>query len=123
MLLTSLAVPDPTRDVATTESTEVLRKRVAGSGRCMLRFRPAGLLHAPSIAFHREDDPWAPVPDTGVKGANAARRACAGCPVQASCLELALREEARLGGVFGVRGGLAADEREALIRMRKAATR
>lgn len=49
-----------------------------------------------------------------------ARAACAGCPVLAGCLELALRDEARAGGPpDGIRGGMTPDERYALIRNRR----
>lgn len=45
-----------------------------------------------------------------------ARQACAGCPVVAECLELALREEANtLGGSWGIFGAATPDERRELI--------
>jgi WhiB family redox-sensing transcriptional regulator len=47
---------------------------------------------------------------------------CRRCPVVAACLEDALEEEAcRSGGPFGVRGGLAAKQRGALVRQRRRA--
>lgn len=44
---------------------------------------------------------------------------CRGCPIIGECLELALREEADNTYSWGVRGGLNAKERRALIKQRK----
>lgn len=110
---TSLAAPAPVprRSDVTTEPTAVLEKRVHSRGLCTV------------LRFSADDDPWYPTPEGGEKGAAAARQACLGCRVKDSCLELALRQEGALGNVHGVRGGLAPDEREALIRARRKAVR
>lgn len=106
---TSVAAPVPQRiDLSTvTESTEVLWRRVTARGLCV------------RATFRPDEDPWYPASETGDKAAEAARIACRGCPVIGACLELALREESRLGNIHGVRGGMAADERLALIRDRR----
>lgn len=48
-----------------------------------------------------------------------AQELCAGCPVQAECLEFALRTE-KTGryGAFGIWGGTTPDQRRAMIRAR-----
>lgn len=103
----SLAAPVPQRVAVTSESTAVLEKRVMARGLCT------------AARVTADDDPWYPAVETGAKAVEAARAACAGCMVMASCLELALREESQLGGVFGVRGGAAAHERRILIQARR----
>lgn len=52
---------------------------------------------------------------------NTARALCAGCPVLAECLELALREETGLPRtwIHGIRGGTAPWRRENIIESRK----
>lgn len=50
----------------------------------------------------------------------AARRLCSGCPVIAECAALALRVEAEAGASYGIWGGLASWEREALIAAQRA---
>lgn len=103
----SLAAPVPSRIAVTSEFTAVLEKRVMTRGLCT------------TAQVNEDDDPWYPLAEAGAKAVDAARKACAGCTVMASCLELALREEGQLGGVFGARGGLAAHERRILIRNRR----
>jgi WhiB family redox-sensing transcriptional regulator len=71
-------------------------------------------------------DEWFPYePDarhTRARGAyeERARELCAGCPVHAECLELALRAEARpYVTPHGIFGGLAPWERQNLLRSRR----
>jgi hypothetical protein len=52
-----------------------------------------------------------------------AQRLCHGCPVMAECLELALRQEARVGHSDGIRGGLPHHLRQELITVRSAVPR
>jgi hypothetical protein len=54
-----------------------------------------------------------------------AERRCAGCPVAAACLELALREEAKLPRTWthGIRGAKAPWQRQAILRSRKRRSR
>jgi WhiB family redox-sensing transcriptional regulator len=48
---------------------------------------------------------------------------CATCPVREPCLASALREEAHTAFVYGVRGGLTASQRQAIVCQRKRSAR
>lgn len=65
-------------------------------------------------ALCAQSDPEAFFPDKGGSAAEA-KRVCARCPVQAACLDYALRNDER----FGVWGGMSERERR---RMRSAAS-
>src|SRR3954463_14599229 len=113
---TSLAAPKPGAVVVTTEPTAVLRKQVSADGLCV----PA-TVHVASAVYRvsEDNDRWFPVTEAGEEAVKHARWACSGCPVIAECLELALREEGELGDVYGVRGGVSAGARKALIAKRR----
>lgn len=108
----SAPLPGGTRRQVTTEPSGVLVKRVAARGLCS----PAVLSVTKSTFRVADgDDPWFPVEEIGDRARDLARKACRGCPVMAECLALALREERHLGaGVYGIRGGLSAEDRLAL---------
>lgn len=110
--IVSAPLPGGTRHQVTAEPTGVLTKRVAARGLCS----PAVLSVTKSTFRVADgDDPWFPVEETGARARDLARKACRGCPVTADCLALALREERDLGaGVYGIRGGLSAEDRRAL---------
>lgn len=70
----------------------------------------------------REIDPELFYPKPGnVRGINAAKGICAGCPVRRACLEKALAEEAGRAkdNRFGVRGGTAPGQRYAIYTARR----
>jgi transcription factor WhiB len=119
--LSSVSAPQPqsTFPSVVTESDGVLAKRIGIGGLCA----PGAVsIVRAAMVVSDDDDPWFPVEDsgkpidTGDRAIDAARRACFGCPVMAECRELARREESRTGDVYGIRGGLAADERRAAYR-------
>jgi WhiB family redox-sensing transcriptional regulator len=71
-----------------------------------------------------DTDDWFPAePELGqarVVYEELARRRCAGCPVRRECLELALRYEARpMIQPYGIWGGTAPWQREAILRSRR----
>ncbi|MFF1819326.1 WhiB family transcriptional regulator [Kribbella sp. NPDC058245] len=84
-----------------------------------LRVRAAGWILA---AACREEDPelFFPIGTTGpsLRQAEAAKRVCARCPVQADCLEWALET----GQDAGIWGGTTDTERRLLKRTRTATT-
>ncbi len=89
----------------------MLHKIIATRGKCA----PTALAARPVFKVGEDHDPWFPIEERGPVARNLARRACLGCPVMTECLTLALREERHLGAaVYGVRGGLSAEDRLAL---------
>lgn len=55
----------------------------------------------------------------GARNNRAALALCRACPVKQACLDAALDEEKyAVYGVYGIRGGLTADERRQIIRRR-----
>ncbi len=118
MPMTSLTAPQPRAATPTTEATAVLAKRVGTRGKCS----PAGggmTVHAGQFAVGDDNDPWFPVTRDETELEQLARRACRGCPVMASCLELTLRTESRTpGDIDGLAAGLAPHERRALVQAR-----
>ncbi|GAB2964201.1 WhiB family transcriptional regulator [Saccharothrix stipae] len=65
-----------------------------------------------------QTDPDAFYPDQAGDSAPAARRVCATCPVQPTCLEDALDRE----GEYGVWGGMTARQRRNLLAARRRTT-
>ena len=121
MPLSSVSAPPPENHLRT-EPEGVLVKRIGARGLCA----PGAISIVRAVlAVSEDDDPWFPVDDagkhidTGDRAIAAARRACHGCPVMVECRELARREESRTGDVYGIRGGLSADERRAAYRITK----
>ena len=118
MPMTSLTAPQPRAATPTTEATAVLAKRVRTRGKCS----PTGggmTVNASQFAVDDDYDPWFPVTRDETELEQLARRACRGCPVVESCLELTLRTEARTpGDIHGIAGGLAPHERRALVQAR-----
>ncbi len=118
MPMTSLTAPLPRAAMPTTEATAVLAKRVSTRGKCS----PSGggmTVNAGQFAVDDNDDPWFPVTQDEGELEQLARRACLGCSVVASCLELTLRTEARTPReIHGLAAGLAPHERRALVQAR-----
>ncbi len=112
MPTTTLAAPPPGAATVTSEPTPVLAKQVNSRGLCT------------RARIDAENDPWFPATRVEADLEVLARRACAGCPVMAECLELTLRTESqfkdqrsRINGIFG---GRAPHERIALLQARRA---
>ena len=122
MPLTSVSALPPRGDrpsSPSTEPTSVLAKRVAARGKC----NPSGAamtVTASDFQVSAVDDPWFPPTQVEADLEALARKACGGCPVMASCLELTLRTEQRTGDFDGLAGGLAPHERRALSKTRTA---
>ncbi len=118
MPMTSLTAPQPRAATPTTEATAVLAKQVSTRGKCS----PTGggmTVNAGQFAVNDNDDPWFPVTQDEAELEVLARRACRGCPVMASCLELTLRTESRTPrDIHGIAAGLAPHERRALVQAR-----
>jgi hypothetical protein len=116
--MTSLTAPQPRAATPTTEPTAVLAKRVSTRGKCS----PSGggmTVNAGQFAVDDDNDPWFPVTQDEAELEVLARRACRGCPVGASCLELTLRTEVRTPrDIHGIVAGLAPHERRALVQAR-----
>jgi len=91
------------------QPTRVLSDLVAERGKCA------------ATNVTAESDPWFPVTELPRELENQARKACAGCPVVASCLELTLRMERdlRRSEINGCFGGRAPHERVELLRARR----
>lgn len=105
---TSVAASQPLPESINTVSTAVLEARVYARGLCTIA-RPTA-----------DNDPWDLESERAEKAIPAARKACAGCPVIAECLEWTLREEATIQAhhIHGARAGLAPAERRELIKQR-----
>lgn len=118
MPMTSLTAPQPRAVTPTTEATAVLAKRVSTRGKCS----PTGggmTVNASQFVVDDDNDPWFPVTQDEASLEVLARRACRGCPVVASCLELTLRAESRTPrDIHGIVAALAPHERRALVQAR-----
>lgn len=102
----SLAAPMPPSSSPALLPLRVLGKTVTSRGLCTRA-------HIDEI-----NDPWFPATRDPERLYEAARKACAGCPVIEECREMTFRIESRLPevAITGIFGGLTPDERIGFIR-------